>query len=203
MPRENAWPRDIARRMSGSCRKAGLRARERRLIAFAIRAFPCDVHSGVVRIVARLPLRGQLRNGRPSASRNVVTGFPFQPSACAGGHLGAAHIIDDRRCARHAIRRRFRRRRPEARFPALPGAMSRRSCPIVPLLNRRTPHRTIRAEHAAVARQRAQHRFALRALPEEQAGIHRHARALGKAAVRAAQHRFQHDVAGGHCCAFP
>src|SRR5487761_2008927 len=77
--------------------------------------------------------------------------------------------------------------------PALATRRGRLAAAGVALLHRRTLHRPVRAEDAAVAGLGAQQGLALAALVVEQAGIRRHCLLRGKAAVRAGQHRFEHD----------
>ena len=67
-------------------------------------------------------------------------------------------------------------------------------------LNRRAGVGAVRAIHAAVARQRAQHRLAVRAVVKPLAGIGGHGLAFGKAALGAGEGGLQGD--GGHGVAF-
>lgn len=51
-----------------------------------IRAFPCIKHSGCLRTLSRLPLRGQLRNCR-SCKHEQAHRIPVSTTGLAGGHL--------------------------------------------------------------------------------------------------------------------
>src|SRR2546425_11132568 len=65
------------------------------------------------------------------------------------------------------------------------------------LLDRRALNRTERAEHAAVARIRAQAGLAVAALVVELTSVRGHGFLLGEAAVRTGHHGFKNDSA--HC----
>lgn len=83
--------------------RAGLRARERSRPSRPSSGprLPMREHSGCVRTLSRLPLRGQLRNCR-ACMHEGRTGFPFQPPDEPAVTMGRRSLA--------AVRRRARRR---------------------------------------------------------------------------------------------
>jgi hypothetical protein len=65
-------------------------------------------------------------------------------------------------------------------------------------LNRRTLHRAVGAEHAAVTGFRAQQRLAAIAFIEKLAGIYGHGFGFGKTTVRTGQYGLKQDGGRGH-----
>ena len=143
---------------------------------------------------AAMPILSGQRIGRPA--RGSECGCRRHRSAWCAGGARVRQRLSVRPVGARVVAAGEPDRRPATQPPGRPSGTAACAAPLH--LHRRAFDRAVRAENAAVAGLRSQHRLAVLALVEELAGVRWHNLALGVAALRACQHRLQLRCGGDH-----